>query len=954
MSTNQGPQGPQGPQGLQGHRGQRGDVGPKGNDGFAFVFEIANNGSHRHSVSLTNDEALKLLNDNVPTIIKESTENNGHTHIINIEYNALTKQFQGRVNNDHGHKFVHIGLGATGPQGLKGSQGNAGPTGDKGDIGEKGEKGDTGPKGMTGPRGPRGVLGQKGEKGDKGDKGDIGPTSWDIIDDKYVTDKELIVNNKVKIDRVNVGKYDNGLEIESDLKIQDELLMSNSSIKNMENGLVIHNQNNGKSILFRQNNEEGIVMDKLSVSNKVNVYGNFEVNNGELTMSSLQDGGKIRFDGVNDSFIYQDNNFNLRLDSNMVNLKNVLLIQDESIQMNKSLNLGNNSVGGAALRSIVSGLNNRVSAGNSFVSGENCVVTGVNAVAMGKGTDNFPNHAEGNQSCVIGRQCNASGHQSFALGYLSESSGLNSISFGYSNKSKSISGVSIGSNCEVSGKNGISMGLYSKSTGISSISIGEGSELVPNESSGNASVSIGFMSKSSGDFSVALGRQNESSGQSSFSVNSENKSLGLNSFTGGSLSVTNGENSFTYGEHCENNGSHSITFGSGELSDKQLNSGDYSLLGGQKSKVETDYSFVYGNECKSLDKTDTNCYNFVFGEKNIIHGQDTGHSSILGGKSNIISSGSGVILGGELNMIEAKHCLAGLYSSRVTADYGIALGHHVAVTGEGGIAMGKGEFRSLLKAEGKQSVSMGCSTIASSDYSVALGNQSTTVNHNSNFAMGTFACASGRSSVCFGEGTKNIHYEHRSTGDYSVVMGGYNNKTLGDYSVVLSGRNNSSNGEYSVSIGENNKVNGSNFCYGSFEVEESGKYNMYVGGKNMSGGNYVLEDDRMKNGIEDKSTEECLEQLNRLKVKSYELEDEYKVIMNQNDRIIGLSSENLEEVIPEAVTKDTKYNSTESVKYVNKDMLLSECIGAIQQLSKLVNDQAQLLATFDERLKKLE
>ena len=268
--------------------------------------------------------------------------------------------------------------------------------------------------------------------------------------------------------------------------------------------------------------------------------------------------------------------------------------------------------------------------------------------------------------------------------------------------------------------------------------------------------------------------------------------------------------------------------------------------------------------------------------------------------------------------------------------------------------MGKGEFRSLLKAEGKQSVSMGCSTIASSDYSVALGNQSTTVNHNSNFAMGTFACASGRSSVCFGEGTKNIHYEHRSTGDYSVVMGGYNNKTLGDYSVVLSGRNNSSNGEYSVSIGENNKVNGSNFCYGSFEVEESGKYNMYVGGKNMSGGNYVLEDDRMKNGIEDKSTEECLEQLNRLKVKSYELEDEYKVIMNQNDRIIGLSSENLEEVIPEAVTKDTKYNSTESVKYVNKDMLLSECIGAIQQLSKLVNDQAQLLATFDERLKKLE
>ena len=34
----------------------------------------------------------------------------------------------------------------------------------------------------------------------------------------------------------------------------------------------------------------------------------------------------------------------------MVNLKNVLLIQDESIQMNKSLNLGNNSVGGAALQ----------------------------------------------------------------------------------------------------------------------------------------------------------------------------------------------------------------------------------------------------------------------------------------------------------------------------------------------------------------------------------------------------------------------------------------------------------------------------------------------------------------------------------------------------------------------------------------------------------------------------
>ena len=88
----------------------------------------------------------------------------------------------------------------------------------------------------------------------------------------------------------------------------------------------------------------------------------------------------------------------------------------------------------------------------------------------------------------------------------------------------------------------------------------------------------------------------------------------------------------------------------------------------------------------------------------------------------------------------------------------------------------------------------------------------------------------------------------------------------------------------------------------------------------------------MKNGIEDKSTEEC-ETIKQLKVKSYVLEDDYKVITNQRDRIVGLSSENLEEVSP--CTKDMKYNSTESVKYVNKDMLLSECIGAIQQLSSL-------------------
>ena len=68
-------------------------------------------------------------------------------------------------------------------------------------------------------------------------------------------------------------------------------------------------------------------------------------------------------------------------------LKDVLLIQDEAIKMNKSVNVGSNSVGGAALRSIVTGLNNRVSAGNSFVSGENCVITGVNSVAIGKGRE---------------------------------------------------------------------------------------------------------------------------------------------------------------------------------------------------------------------------------------------------------------------------------------------------------------------------------------------------------------------------------------------------------------------------------------------------------------------------------------------------------------------------------------------------------------------------------------
>ena len=54
-----------------------------------------------------------------------------------------------------------------------------------------------------------------------------------------------------------------------------------------------------------------------------------------------------------------------------------------------------------------------------------------------------------------------------------------------------------------------------------------------------------------------------------------------------------------------------------------------------------------------------------------------------------------------------------------------------------------------------------------------------------------------------GEGTKNVLYEHKASGDYSGDDR-YNNKTLGDYGVVLSGRNNSSNGEYSVSIGENN------------------------------------------------------------------------------------------------------------------------------------------------------
>lgn len=142
-----------------------------------------------------------------------------------------------------------------------------------------------------------------------------------------------------------------------------------------------------------------------------------------------------------------------------------------------------------------------------------------------------------------------------------------------------------------------------------------------------------------------------------------------------------------------------------------------------------------------------------------------------------------------------RNVAGGIYShasgrnSKAIGDHSIASGHDATATGTGSVAIG-----SAYSKTWEPNVASSPGPVASGNYAIALG-----VNTKSE----------GVSSVAIGgEASDNINRATVASGDYSVAIGGTQAKATGYRSVAIGGYNPTASGDYSTAIGSANRAMG--------------------------------------------------------------------------------------------------------------------------------------------------
>ena len=126
----------------------------------------------------------------------------------------------------------------------------------------------------------------------------------------------------------------------------------------------------------------------------------------------------------------------------------------------------------------------------------------------------------------------------------------------------------------------------------------------------------------------------------------------------------------------------------------------------------------------------------------------------------------------------------------------------------------------------------------------------------------------------------------------------------------------------------------------SFTLEVNG-----TAAKTGGGSWDTTSDMRLKDNIEDADLDKCYDLVKTLKLRRFSWKDEVESVRDKN--VVGWIAQEVEEVIPKAITTvDHKYG-IDDVKFLNPDQIYAAMYGAIQ---KLIEDKERLEAKIEELL----
>lgn len=615
--------------------------------------------------------------------------------------------------------------------------------------------------------------------------------------------------------------------------------------------------------------------------------------------------------------------------------------------------------------------------------------SGAGSVSLG-----YTSSASADVATAMGWGSSASGAASTAMGYFTKATSDYSTAIGLRSLASGGASTAIGDSAVAAGNRAFSAGYYTKANGSFSVAMGAGTKAF-----GQYSFAMGGNTAATGNHSVAMGVNTTASGPASVALGDSSVASGYRASSFGSFTTASGEGSTAIGGGTKAQGV--VATAMGNLTEAQgmvatamgygsVAQGGWSLAAGYRSHTVADHSYAMGQyvKARSVGEFAIGAYNDTSATNRLFEiGNGTDNTARKNALTMLVNGNMGM---GTNNptarlhitdssvLFTAPNVLPGTPGSTPVSGAGNRMMWYAdkASFRAGNVvndSWDKDKIGNVSFAVGSSTQASGITSFAAGNFSYALGDAST--------AMGFSVQAKAKGAAAFGiynDITDNPNPSTEASTDRLFQVGnGASNVTRTNAMTVLRngnvgiGNNNpyrplsfppslgekillypGGGGEVGIGVYGNelrlhcdnpgSKVSlGTQDNAGVFteqaKAERNGAYAFYVFGNLWANGTTYPSDERYKKNVT--SIESPLQRLLQLNGVEYEMKrEEYPQYYFQPGKQMGLMAQNVEKIVPEAVSETNGY------KGVDYARLVPLLIESIKEQQKQIDELRQQLA----------